>query len=121
MMDKEVIKALEDMKRQIDDEEWVVYTNDRGSGSAGVDYVNDAGVIDNYLRFAKTGDNKSVPHCNDIYYISSSDFDEEDNEVVNEILEHFGDSVEREEILGLVVCSEYYDMSFTFYMLHIKG
>ena len=120
---EKVIKALEDMKRQIEAEEWAVYTNDRGSGSAGVSYIDykNASAIDSYLHFAETGDNENVPHCTDIYYISVDDFDDEDNEVVCEILEGYEEYVKRDEVLGLIVCSEYYDMEYTFYMLHIKG
>lgn len=111
------------MKHQIEDEEWAVYTNDRGSGAAGVSYIDNtnASAIDGYLQFAETGDNENVPNCNDIYYISIDDFDDEDNEVVDEILYYYGEVVERDEVLGMVVCDEYYDMPYTLYMLHIKG
>lgn len=121
MKNNEVINALKDMKRQIEAEEWAIYTNDRGSGSAGVSYLDDASIIDKYLQYAKTGDNSSVPNCNDIYYLSVDDFDDEDNEVVDEILSCYGECLERSEILGFVVCDEYYDMNYTFYMAHIKG
>lgn len=121
MKNNEVINALEDIKRQIEVEGWTIYCNDRGSGSAGVRYIDDADIIDDYLHFAKTGDNKDVPHCDDIYYISAEDFDEEDNEVVDEILDCYGEYFKRDEVLGLVVCNEYFDMNYTFYMTHIKG
>lgn len=121
MRNKGVINALEDMKRQIEIEEWAIYCNDRGSGSAGVRYIDNSEIIDSYLIFAKTKNNEKVPHCNDIYYISAEDFDEEDNEVVDEILDYYGEYVKRDEVLGLVVCQEHYDMEYTFYMLHIEG
>lgn len=117
----EVTSALKNMKRQIEAEDWVIYANDRGSGSAGVHCIDDASVIDNYLRFAETGDNESVPNCSEVSYISSDDFDDEDNEIINEILQDYGKDVSRDEILGLVVCHEHYDMDYTFYMMHIAG
>ena len=118
--DEKVISALEDMKRQIDVEEWAIYCNDRGSGSAGVRQVDNSDVIDDYLNFAKTGDNENIPNTYDIYYIPVEDFDEDDNEVVDEILDCYGQYVTREEVLGFVVCHEHYDMDYTFYMLHIE-
>lgn len=121
MSKNQVINALEDMYRQIEDEEWEVYCNDRGSGSAGARSINDANIINDYLLFAKSGDNESVPNCNNISYIPSDDFDAEDDEVVAEILDTYEEYVERDEVLGLVVCNEHYDMDYTFYMLHIKG
>lgn len=118
--DEKVISALEDMKRQIDVEEWAIYCNDRGSGSAGVRQVDNSDVIDDYLNFAKTGDNENIPNTYDISYIPVEDFDEDDNEVVDEILDCYGQYVTREEVLGFVVCHEHYDMDYTFYMLHIE-
>lgn len=120
MKKNEVINALEDMKRQIEEEEWAIYANDRGSGSAGVRQIDNSDIIDDYLKFAKTGENSELPQCESISYIEVGDFDEEDNEVVGEILESYGEYVERDEVLGLVVINEYYDMDYTFYMLHIK-
>lgn len=119
--DEKVIGALEDMKRQIEEEEWAVYTNDRGSGSAGVRYTDDSDVIEKYLNYAKTGDNSEVPHCEGISYTAVEDFDDEDVKIVDEILDCYGDYFERDEVLGLVVINEHYDMEYTFYMLHIKG
>lgn len=118
---EKVISALEDMKRQIDVEEWAIYCNDRGSGSAGVRYTDDSDVIEKYLHYAKTGDNSEVLHCEGISYTAVEDFDDEDKELVEEILENYGEYVERDEVLGLVVIDEHYDMDYTFYMLHIKG
>ena len=118
---KKVISVLEDMKRQIEEEDWTIFTNDRGSGSAGVYQVNNSDVIDDYLKFAKTGENDELPQCESISYTTIEDFDDEDKEVVEEILEKYGEYVEREEVLGLVVINEHYDMDYTFYMLHIKG
>ena len=118
--DEKVISALEDMKRQIDVEEWAIYCNDRGSGSAGVRQVDNSDVIDDYLKFAKTGENSELPQCESISYTAVEDFDDEDKELVEEILENYGEYVEREEVLGFVVCHEHYDMDYTFYMLHIE-
>ena len=117
---KQVISALEDIKRQIDVENWDIPVNDRGSGSAGVRYINDSNIIDDYLYFAKTGDNSSIPQCDDIDYISVSDFGEDENEIINEILD-VTDFVEKDEILGLIACYEHYDMDYVFYFAHIKG
>ena len=108
------------MMRQIDAELRTIFCNDRGSGSAGVSSIDDASIIDAYLHFAKTGDNSEVPHCNSISYIPAGDFGVKENEVVDEILDCYGDYVERNEILGLVVCHERYDMDYTFYLTHIK-
>lgn len=118
---EKVISALEDMKRQIDIEMWTIFANDRGSGSAGVRQVDNSDVIGDYLNFAKTGDNKDIPYTYDISYIPVEDFDDEDKEVVGEILEYYGEYVTRDEVLGLVVCHEHYDMDYTFYMLHVEG
>lgn len=120
-MNKKVINALEDMKRQIDIEMWTIFVNDRGSGSAGIRQVDNSYVIDEYLNFAKTGGNKDIPYTYDISYISVEDFDDEDKEVVDEILECYGEYVTIDEVLGLVVCHEHYDMDYNFYMLHIAG
>ena len=118
---EKVISALEDMKRQIEVEQWTIFANDRGSGSAGVRQVDNTEVIDDYLKFAKTGENSELPQCESISYTSVEDFDDEDKELVEEILENYGEYVERDEILGLVVINEHYDMDYTFFMLHIKG
>lgn len=118
--DEKVISALEDMKRQIEEEGWQVYCNDRGSGSGGVSYIDNASPIEDYLYFAETGDNEKVPNCHNISYISVADFDEDDKEVIDEILDCYGKYVTREEVLGFVVCHEHYDMDYTFYMLHIE-
>ena len=112
--------ALKDIKRQIDIEEWAIPTNDRGSGSAGVSLLNDTEAIDKYLTFAETGDNDDVPQCEDIYYVSKDQFDEEEKEIVEEMLNHV-DFIEANEVLGLVVCMEHYDMPYEFYILHIEG
>lgn len=119
--DEKVISALEDMKRQIEVEQWTIFANDRGSGSAGVRQVDNTEVIDDYLKFAKTGENSELPQCESISYTAVEDFDDEDKELVEEILENYGEYVERDEILGLVVINEHYDMDYTFFMLHIKG
>ena len=118
--DEKVISALEDMKRRIEEEGWTIFANDSGSGSAGVRQVDNSDVIGDYLNFAKTGDNENIPNTYDIYYIPVEDFDEDDNEVVDEILDCYGQYVTREEVLGFVVCHEHYDMDYTFYMLHIE-
>ena len=108
------------MKRQIEVEQWTIFANDSGSGSAGVRQVDNSDVIDDYLNFAKTGDNENIPNTYDISYIPVEDFDEDDNEVIDEILDCYGQYVTREEVLGFVVCHEHYDMDYTFYMLHIE-
>lgn len=118
--DEKVISALEDMKRQIEVEQWTIFANDRGSGSAGVRQVDNSDVIDDYLKFAKTGENSELPQCESISYTAVEDFDDEDKELVEEILENYGEYVERDEVLGLVVINEHYDMDYTFCMLHIK-
>lgn len=118
---EKVIKALKDMKRQIEVEQWTIFANDRGSGSAGVRQVDNSDVIDDYLKFTKTGENSELPQCESISYTAVEDFDDEDKEIVEEILEYFGEYVERDEVLGLVVINEHYDMDYTFYILHIKG
>ena len=120
MKKNEAINALKDMKRQIEVEEWTIPSNDNGSGSAGVSFIRDTSAIDEYLHFAETGDNENIPQCHDIYYISADDFDDEDNEVIDEMLK-YADFVDKNEIIGLVVCEEYYDMEYTFYLAHIKG
>lgn len=117
----EVIEALNDMKRQVEYEEWAIYTNDRGSGSAGVRYLVDIDVIDSYLYFAKTGDNSRVQQCQNLYYVPVNDFTEEENEVIDEILDMYPEEIERDEILGFVIAQENYDMEYTFYMAHIRG
>lgn len=108
------------MKRQIEIEQWTIFANDRGSGSAGVRQVDNSDVINDYLKFAKTGDNSDLPQCESMSYVAVEDFDDEDKKVVEEILETYGKYVKHDEILGLVVCNEHYDMDYTFYMLHIK-
>ena len=117
---EKVISALEDMKRQIEVEQWTIFANDRGSGSAGIRQIDSSDVIDDYLNFAKTGDNKNVPYCDNISYSPVEDFDEDENEVIDEILDCYGKYVSRDEILGLVVCYEHFGMGYTFYMAHIK-
>ena len=118
--DEKVISALEDMKRQIEEEGWTIFANDSGSGSGGVRQMDNSDGSGGYLNFAKTGDNENIPNTYDIYYIPVEDFDEDDNEVVDEILDCYGQYVTREEVLGFVVCHEHYDMDYTFYMLHIE-
>lgn len=120
MDNKRVINALEEMKYQIEAEQRTIFCNDRGSGSAGVSSIDDASIIDAYLRFEETGDNSDVPQCNGISYIPAGEFGVKENEVVDEILDCYGDYVERNEILGLVVCHERYDMDYTFYLMHVK-
>lgn len=121
MKNKKVINALEDMKRQIEVEGWTIFANDNGSGSAGVRQIDNSDVIDYYLNFAKIGDNENNPNIHDISYIPIEDFDYDDNEVIDEILDCYGKYFSREEVLGFVVCHERYDMDYSFYMTHIKG
>lgn len=119
-MKENVINALKDIKRQIEVEGWTIPTNDKGSGSAGVNFLSDPEVVDKYLHFAETCDNEDIPQCDGIDYISTEDFGESENEIINQILK-CADFVERDEIIGLVVCHEHYDMDYTFYLTHIKG
>lgn len=121
MKNEKVISALEDMIRQIDIEQWTMFANDRGSGSAGVRPVDNSDLIADYLKFAKTGNNEHIPNTNYISYIPVGEFDEEENKVVSEILDCYGKYLEPDEIIGLVVCHEHYDMDYTFYLLHIEG
>lgn len=118
---EKAIKALEDMKRQIEEEQWTIFANDRGSGSAGVRQVDNQYVIEDYLKFAKTGENSELPECESISYTSVDDFDNDEKEIFEEIVEQYCEYVEREEVLGLVVINEHYDMDYTFYLLHIEG
>ena len=115
----DAISALKDILFQIVHEGWTIPVNDRGSGSAGVRFVDDAEIIERYLKFATSGDNKDVPSCQDISYISVKDFSEEENEIIDEIL-NYADFIERKEIIGLVVIDEEYDCPYTFYIPHIS-
>ena len=53
-------------------------------------------------------------------YVSKDQFDEEEKEIVEEMLNHV-DFIEANEALGLVACMEHYDMPYEFYILHIEG
>lgn len=118
-MNKEVINALRDIKRQITVEGWAIPSNDRGSGSAGVRLLTDEESINAYLDFAEHGDNSHVPQCEDIDYISSDCFGEDENEIISEMMDYCADFVEREDVIGLVVCHEHYDMDYTYYIAHL--
>ena len=119
-MKKNVIKALKEIKGQIE-EGWVIPTNDRGSGSAGVHFLNDTEVIDNYLHFAVTGDNDVIPQCNNIEYLAVDDFSQTENQILDEIMQYAASvNIERDEVLGFVICYEHYDMDYKFYITHIK-
>ena len=114
-----VVDALQDILHQIDYLDWTIPATDRGSGSAGVGFIDDASIINNYLTFAITGNNEAIPACIDISYIDLNDFSEEENDVVDEILD-CASFINRNEIIGLVVIDEQYDMPYTLYIPHIS-
>ena len=113
-----VIDALQDILHQIDYLDWTIPVTDRGSGSAGVRAIDKKSVID-YLTFATNGNNEAIPQCVGISYIDLNDFSEEEKEVIDEILD-YASFINRNEILGLVVIDEEYDMPYTLYILHIS-
>ena len=114
-----VIDALQDILRQVDYLDWTIPVTDRGSGSAGVRFIDDASIINDYLTFAITGNNEAIPACIDISYIGLNDFSEEEKEVIDEILDCVS-FINRDEIVGLVVIDEEYDMPYTLYIPHIS-
>ena len=120
-MNNKVIKALQDIKRQIEVDGWSIPVNDRGSGSIGVRYIGDVNTdtIDGYLHFAETGNNSFAPQCYDIEYISRDEFGAVEKDVFWEIF-YSCDFTDVNDILGFVVCKERYDMDYTFYITHIK-
>lgn len=125
-MTQNVINALNDVKRQIEVEMWAVPTNDAGSGSAGVNFLSDnnqsTDAIDAYIRFAETGDNTNCPNTNSIEYVPVADFGDTENEVLDEIMQYADTcGLERDEVLGFIVCHEHYDMDYTFFITHIRG
>lgn len=120
-MNNKVIKALQDIKRQIEVAGWSIPVNDRGNGSIGVRYIEDMNTdtIDGYLHFAETGNNSFAPQCRGIEYIPVNDFGEEEQEVLEEILDSC-EFIDQDSVLGFVVCHEYYDIDYTFYITHVK-
>lgn len=114
-----VVDALQDILHQIDYLDWTIPATDRGSGSAGVGFIDDASIINDYLTFATTGNNEAIPACIDISYIEINDFSEEEKEVIDEILDCVS-FINRDEIVGLVVIDEEYDMPYTLYIPHIS-
>ena len=114
-----VIDALQDIFRQIDYLDWAIPVTDRGSGSAGVRFIGNASIINDYLTFAITGNNEAIPQCVGISYIDHNNFSEEENDVIDEILD-YASFINRNEIIGLVVIDEEYDMPYTLYILHIS-
>ena len=117
--DLKVVYALRVILAQIDYLDWTIPATDRGSGSAGVRFIGDASIINDYLTFAITGNNEAIPQCVGISYIDHNDFSEEEKEVIDEILD-YASFINRNEILGLVVIDEEYDMPYTLYILHIS-
>lgn len=117
-LDLKVVDVLKDILRQIDYLDWTIPVTDRGSGSAGVRAIDKKSVID-YLTFAITGNNEAIPACIDISYIELNDFSEEEKEVIDEILD-CASFINRDEIVGLVVIDEQYDMPYTLYIPHIS-
>lgn len=117
-----VINALKDIKRQIEVEGWWIPTNDRGSGSAGVNFLKYGDQLDAYIHFAKTGDNTECPNTHRIEYLPVANFGDSEKEVLDEIMQYAHIcNIERDEVIGFVVCHEHYDMDYTFYITHIKG
>ena len=116
--DLKVVDVLKVILAQIDYLDWTIPVTDRGSGSAGVRAIDKKSVID-YLTFAITGNNEAIPQCVGISYIDHNDFSEEEKEVIDEILD-YASFINRNEILGLVVIDEEYDMPYTLYILHIS-
>ena len=116
--DLKVVYALRVILAQIDYLDWTIPVTDRGSGSAGVRAIDKKSVID-YLTFAITGNNEAIPQCVGISYIEINDFSEEEKEVIDEILD-YASFVNRNEIIGLVVIDEEYDMPYTLYIPHIS-
>ena len=116
--DLKVVDVLKDILRQIDYLDCTIPVTDRGSGSAGVRAIDKKSVID-YLTFAINGNNEAIPQCVGISYIDHNDFSEEEKEVIDEILD-YASFINRNEILGLVVIDEEYDMPYTLYILHIS-
>ena len=114
-----VIDALQEIFYQIDYLDWAIPVTDRGSGSAGVRFIDDASIINDYLTFAINGNNEAIPQCIGISYIDLNDFSEEEKEVIDEILD-FASFINRNEIIGLVVIDEEYDMPYTLYIPHIS-
>lgn len=117
-LDLKVVDVLKDILFHIDSLDWTIPVTDRGSGSAGVRAIDKKSVID-YLTFAITGNNEAVPACIDISYIEINDFSEEEKEVIDEILD-CASFINRDEIVGLVVIDEQYDMPYTLYIPHIS-
>ena len=116
--DLKVVDVLKVILAQIDYLDWTIPVTDRGSGSAGVRAIDKKSVID-YLTFAITGNNEAIPQCVGISYIDHNDFSEEEKEVIDEILD-CASFVNRDEIIGLVVIDEEYDMPYTLYIPHIS-
>ena len=117
--DLKVVDVLKDIFYQIDYLDWSIPVTDRGSGSAGVRFIGNASIINDYLTFAINGYNEAIPQCVGIYYIDLNDFSEEEKEVIDEILD-YASFINRDEIIGLVVIDEEYDMPYTLYILHIS-
>ena len=116
--DLKVVDVLKVILAQIDYLDWTIPVTDRGSGSAGVRAIDKKSVID-YLTFAITGNNEAIPQCVGISYIDHNDFSEEEKEVIDEILD-YASFINRNEIIGLVVIDEEYDMPYTLYIPHIS-
>lgn len=122
MEENPALDALMDAKRQMDVEGWWIPTNDKGSGSAGVNFLKEGEQLDAYIRFAVTGDNTDCPNTNSIEYVPVANFGDTENEVLDEIMQYAHIcNVERDEVLGFIVCHEHYDMDYTFFITHIRG
>ena len=120
--ENKALDALMDAKRQLDVEGWWIPTNDEGSGSAGVNFIKEGEQLDAYIRFAMTGDNTDCPNTESIEYIPVADFGEVENEALDEIMQYADTCcLERDEVIGFIVCHEHYDLDYTFYIAHIRG
>lgn len=119
-MKENVIKALKEAQSQIVEDGWWIPTNDRGRGSTGVNFLKDSTLLDAYIHFAETGDNTECPNTESLDYVSVANFDEVQLEVLDEIMEYPNTcGLNREEVLGFIVCHEYYAMPYILFITHI--
>lgn len=119
-MKENVIRALKEAKSQIIEDGWLIPTNDRGSGSAGVNFLKDSTVLDAYIHFAETGDNTECPNTQSLDYVPAANFGEDELEILDEIMEFSNTcGLKREEVQGFIVCHEHYDLPYTLFITHI--
>lgn len=119
-MKENVIRALKDAKSQIVEDGWWIPTNDRGSGSAGVNFLKDGTLLDAYIHYAETDDNSECPNTQSIDYVPATNFGVEEFEILDEIMEYSNTcGLNREEVIGFIVCHEHYDLPYTLFITHI--